>query len=110
MERSLTIARVANYSAAHYVDRKLCILLTAQSLAATGMVRVVIRDHSDDTSFKRGTLLVDCGNEDLVDSGNTALSVPVDESWYVIEPDESIIFINSEGSMDSPSVFHIWLI
>ncbi|KAG1718580.1 hypothetical protein EDB19DRAFT_1920363 [Suillus lakei] len=71
--------------------------LTAQSLVATGIIKVVIRDRSDDTSFKRGTLLVDHGNEDLVDSGNTALSVPVDESWYVIEPDESIIFINSNG-------------
>ncbi|KAG1741683.1 hypothetical protein EDB19DRAFT_1972393 [Suillus lakei] len=71
--------------------------LTAQSLAATGIIKVVIRDRSDDTSFKWGTLLVDRGNEDLVDSGNTALSVPVDESWYVIEPDESIIFIDSNG-------------
>ncbi|KAG2138190.1 hypothetical protein BD769DRAFT_1637950 [Suillus cothurnatus] len=70
---------------------------TAQSLAATGMVKVVIRDRFDDTGYKRGTLLVDRGNEDLVGSGNTALSVPVDESWYVIEPDESIIFIDSKG-------------
>ncbi|KAG1733530.1 hypothetical protein EDB19DRAFT_1911519 [Suillus lakei] len=68
--------------------------LTAQSLAATGIIKVVICDHSDDTSLKWGTLLVDCSNEDLVDSGNTALSVPVDDSWYVIEPD---IFIDSNG-------------
>ncbi|KAG1751229.1 hypothetical protein EDB19DRAFT_1904086 [Suillus lakei] len=47
--------------------------------------------------FKQGTLLVGHGSEDLVDSGNTALSVPVDESWYVIEPDEIIIFIDSNG-------------
>ncbi|KAG2031557.1 hypothetical protein BDR03DRAFT_1015959 [Suillus americanus] len=63
------------------------------------MVKVVIRDCSDDTNFKWGTLLVDRGNEDLVDSGVAVLSVPVDESWYVIEPDESIIFIDSEGSV-----------
>ncbi|KAG2097407.1 hypothetical protein BD769DRAFT_1780647 [Suillus cothurnatus] len=80
-------------------------LPTAQSLAATGMVKVVIRDHFDDTGYKRGTLLVDCGNEDLVGSGNTTLSVPVDESWYVIEPDESIIFIDSKGSV-SLAVLH----
>ncbi|KAG1733534.1 hypothetical protein EDB19DRAFT_1830916 [Suillus lakei] len=33
--------------------------LTAQSLAATGIIKVVICDHSDDTSLKWGTLLVD---------------------------------------------------
>jgi hypothetical protein len=73
------------------------------------MVKVVIRDRFDDTGYKRGTLLVDHGNEDLVGSGNTALSVPVDKSWYVIEPDESIIFIDSKG-MDSLSVFCMLLI
>ncbi|KAG1751726.1 hypothetical protein EDB19DRAFT_1903671 [Suillus lakei] len=79
--------------------------LTAQSLVATGIIKVVIHDRSDDTSFKRGTLSVDHGNEHLVDSGNTALSVPVDESWYVIKPDESIIFINSNGLV-SLAVLH----
>ncbi|KAG1759298.1 hypothetical protein EDD22DRAFT_971676 [Suillus occidentalis] len=70
--------------------------LTAQSLADTETVKVVTRDRSDATAFKKGTLLVDRGNEDLVDSGVTSLSVPVDDSWYVIEPDESIIFVDSE--------------
>ncbi|KAG0701054.1 hypothetical protein DFH29DRAFT_1000545 [Suillus ampliporus] len=73
--------------------------LTAQSLAATGAARLVTRDRSDDSSYKRGTLLVDCGNEDLVDSGAMALSVPADGSWYVVEPDESIIFVDSKGSV-----------
>lgn len=62
---------------------------------------MVTRDRSDATAFKKGTLLVDRGNEDLVDSGVASLSVPVDDSWYVIEPDESIIFVNSEG-MNGP--------
>ncbi|KAG2031094.1 hypothetical protein BDR03DRAFT_986629 [Suillus americanus] len=62
-----------------------------EALRATGMVKVVIRDCSDDTNFKQGTLLVDCGNEDLVDSGAAVLSVPVDKSC--------IIFIDSEGSV-----------
>ncbi|KAG1817583.1 uncharacterized protein BJ212DRAFT_1576659 [Suillus subaureus] len=79
--------------------------LTAQSLAATGMVKVDICDHFDDTSFKQGTLLVDRGNEDLVDSGSSTLSVPVDGSWYVIEPDESIIFFDSNGLV-SLAVLH----
>ncbi|KAG1758940.1 hypothetical protein EDD22DRAFT_849609 [Suillus occidentalis] len=52
--------------------------LTAQSLAETEMVKVVTHDRSDATAFKKGTLLVDHGNEDLVDN-------------------ESIIFINSEA-------------
>lgn len=55
--------------------------LTAQSLAAAEMVKVVARDRSDATAFKKGTLLVDRGNEDLVGSGVTSLSVPVDDSW-----------------------------
>ncbi|KAG2073880.1 hypothetical protein BDR04DRAFT_1115993 [Suillus decipiens] len=59
--------------------------LTAQALAATGIVKVIIHDHSDDSSFKWGTLLVDHGNEDLVGSGNTALSVPVDKSCVIDE-------------------------
>ncbi|KAG2130138.1 hypothetical protein BD769DRAFT_1639593 [Suillus cothurnatus] len=46
---------------------------------------VVIHDRFDDTGFKRGTLLVDCGNEDLVGSGNTSLSVSVDESCVIDE-------------------------
>lgn len=61
---------------------------------------MVIHDCSDDTSFKQGTLLVDYGNEDLAGSGVTFLSVPIDDSWYVIEPDESIIFIDSKGMND----------
>ncbi|KAG2056868.1 hypothetical protein BDR06DRAFT_995338 [Suillus hirtellus] len=73
--------------------------LLAKSLADTDTVRIVTHDHSAKTSYKRGTLLVDHGNEDLVGSGDTALSVPVDDSWYVIEPDESIIFVNSKGSV-----------
>ncbi|KAG1836227.1 hypothetical protein C8R48DRAFT_744111 [Suillus tomentosus] len=73
--------------------------LSAKSLADTGTVRMVTRDRSAKTSYKRGTLLVDRGNEDLVGSGDTALSVPVDDSWYVIEPDESIIFVDSKGSV-----------
>ncbi|KAG2062727.1 hypothetical protein BDR04DRAFT_1123744, partial [Suillus decipiens] len=59
--------------------------LTAQALAATGTVKVIIHDCFDDSSFKWGTLLVDCGNENLVGSGNTALSVPVDESCVIDE-------------------------
>ncbi|KAG1798268.1 uncharacterized protein HD556DRAFT_1440608 [Suillus plorans] len=73
--------------------------LSAKSLADTGTVRMVTRDCSAKTSYKWGTLLVDRGNEDLVGSGDTALSVPEDDSWYVIEPDESIIFVDSEGSV-----------
>ncbi|KAG1895723.1 uncharacterized protein F5891DRAFT_1193902 [Suillus fuscotomentosus] len=60
---------------------------------------MVTRDRSAKTSYKRCTLLVNRDNEDLVGSGDTALSVPVDDSWYVIEPDESIIFVNSKGSV-----------
>ncbi|KAG1902008.1 uncharacterized protein F5891DRAFT_1187037 [Suillus fuscotomentosus] len=73
--------------------------LPAKSLADTGTVRMVTHNRSAKTSYKRGTLLVDHGNEDLVGSGDTTLSVPVDDSWYVIEPDESIIFVNSKGSV-----------
>ncbi|KAG1893902.1 uncharacterized protein F5891DRAFT_1195822 [Suillus fuscotomentosus] len=73
--------------------------LPAKSLADTGTVRMVTCDRPAKTSYKRGILLVDRGNEDLVGSGDTALSVPVDDSWYVIEPDESIIFVDSKGSV-----------
>ncbi|KAG1904691.1 uncharacterized protein F5891DRAFT_1184104 [Suillus fuscotomentosus] len=83
--------------------------LSAKSLADTGTVRMVTRDHSAKTSYKRGTLLVDRGNEDLVGSGDTALSVPVDDLWYVIEPDESIIFVDSKD-MNNLSVSYMWLI
>jgi hypothetical protein len=69
----------------------------AQSLGAAGIAKIVIRERSDDTSFKRGTLLVDCGNEDLIPDGVSALLVPADETWYVVSPTENVIFVNSKG-------------
>ncbi|KAG2064250.1 hypothetical protein BDR04DRAFT_1122710 [Suillus decipiens] len=43
--------------------------LTAQALAVTGTVKVIICNHFDDSSFKWSTLLVDHGNEDLAAEG-----------------------------------------
>jgi len=57
----------------------------------------VVRKHLDDTKYKRGTLLVDHGNEDLVPHGVSALSVPDGAPWYVVLSDENVIFIRSDG-------------
>ncbi|KIK40286.1 hypothetical protein CY34DRAFT_107840 [Suillus luteus UH-Slu-Lm8-n1] len=55
-----------------------------QSLTATKMVKLVTCDHSDVTTFKKDTLLMDCDNEDLVPSLWSA-SLPAEISTSCIE-------------------------
>ena len=61
--------------------------------ATTTIVRMV----DTKSTIKRGTVLVDHGNEDLADGNESVLSVPVDNTWIVVEPWESIIFIDESG-------------
>jgi hypothetical protein len=46
---------------------------------------------------KRGTVLVDVGNEDLIVAGKSTLSVPADDSWIVVQPWENVIFVDENG-------------
>ncbi|KAH7903594.1 hypothetical protein BJ138DRAFT_1107542 [Hygrophoropsis aurantiaca] len=69
-------------------------------LGAQG-VKIVSRDRVIDHEYKCRTTLVDRGNEDLVRPGDDFLSVPVDDgTWYVVEPDESVVFVNSNGEVE----------
>lgn len=53
----------------------------------------------DKTSpITRGTILVDKGNEYLANNKENILSVPVDDTWYVVQPWESIVFVDKNGN------------
>ncbi|KAI5994244.1 hypothetical protein EDC04DRAFT_2910646 [Pisolithus marmoratus] len=63
---------------------------------------IIIRNHVDSDKHKRGTILVDVGNEDLLaDLTAPSLAVPPPgEDWYVVTPQKSAIFVNTEGKIE----------
>ncbi|KAI6149155.1 hypothetical protein BKA82DRAFT_1001376 [Pisolithus tinctorius] len=63
---------------------------------------IIYRDCDEARQHKRGTILVDAGNEDLI-AGATSptLVVPLEgEDWYVVTPEKSAIFVNTEGEIE----------
>ena len=60
-------------------------------------MKILQRSRVKDTHYKCGTTLVDSGNEHLVKNPKAVLVVPADNSWYVVPPEESVIFLNSKG-------------
>ena len=60
-------------------------------------IATIIRALDTKSTVKRGTVLVDQGNEDLAGDNKVMLSVPADETWIVVEPWESIIFMDEHG-------------
>ena len=68
-------------------------------------VQITTRNRTNDSQFKHNTVLVDKGNEWLARKHKPFLAVPTDDTWYVVPPEESIIFLNDEGickHLDSP--------
>jgi hypothetical protein len=55
------------------------------------------RDIDPKPSIKYGTTLVDIGNEDLVSGNKSFVSVPVDDTWYVVQHHDSAIFVDKNG-------------
>ncbi|KIN95252.1 hypothetical protein M404DRAFT_1007678 [Pisolithus tinctorius Marx 270] len=56
-------------------------------------------DHK--SPYKRGRVLVDAGNEDLCPSNVPSVIVPAPgEDWYTVAPEQSAIFVNSEGEIE----------
>ncbi|KAI6138893.1 hypothetical protein BKA82DRAFT_26527 [Pisolithus tinctorius] len=63
---------------------------------------IIYHDHEEARQHKRGAILVDAGNEDLI-AGATSptLVVPLEgEDWYVVTPEKSAIFVNTEGEVE----------
>ncbi|KIM56736.1 hypothetical protein SCLCIDRAFT_1220175, partial [Scleroderma citrinum Foug A] len=84
---------------AHALDLKKdpcsCVELQAQG------VPIISRNRTNGSEFKRGTTLVDRGNEWLVEGNKPFLAVPTDDStWYVVPPEKSVIFRNNEGMVE----------
>ncbi|KAI5996427.1 hypothetical protein F5J12DRAFT_957922 [Pisolithus orientalis] len=51
--------------------------------------------------YKRGRVLVDASNEDLCPSNVPSVIVPAPgEDWYTVAPEQSAIFVNSEGEIE----------
>ncbi|KAI6010063.1 hypothetical protein EDC04DRAFT_2610363 [Pisolithus marmoratus] len=68
-------------------------------LATQNKLTVILHDHLPD-KYKCGNILVDCGNEDLAVTGGKVLSVPADNTWYVVGEHESVAFVNSTGGIE----------
>ena len=65
-------------------------------------MQLVTRSRVNDDRFKYHSILVDAGNEDLATNpAKPAVVVPIDSDgvWYVVKPDQSIIFVNENGKM-----------
>ncbi|KAI5986567.1 hypothetical protein EDC04DRAFT_2615040 [Pisolithus marmoratus] len=64
--------------------------------------KIIYCNHVDSDKHKRGTILVDVGNEDLLaDLTAPSLAVPPPgEDWYVVTPQKSAIFVNTEGKIE----------
>ncbi|KAI6046200.1 hypothetical protein EDC04DRAFT_2888345 [Pisolithus marmoratus] len=74
----------------------------AKSAEAIPNFEIIIRNRVDSDKHKRGTILVDVGNEDLLaDLTSPSLAVPPPgEDWYVVTPQKSAIFVNTEGKIE----------
>ncbi|KAL4075327.1 hypothetical protein V8B97DRAFT_1883409 [Scleroderma yunnanense] len=72
---------------------------SCKELQAQG-VHIIYCSQSDDTPFKCGTTLVDQGNEGLVKGCEPILAVPADDTWYVVPPGASVIFLGAEGKVE----------
>ena len=71
---------------------------SCDELQAQG-VPIISCNCTNGSEFKRGTTLVDRGNEWLVEGNKPFLAVPTDDStWYVVPPKKSVIFRNNEGT------------
>lgn len=66
----------------------------------TRVAHLCVRDRIEDSRLKHHSILIDAGNEDLAqDAVRPVVTVPLDtdNTWYVVKPDESVIFTNQMG-------------
>ncbi|KAL4065179.1 hypothetical protein J3A83DRAFT_4414365 [Scleroderma citrinum] len=78
---------------------------SCKELQAQG-VHIIYCSWSDDMPFKCGTTLVDQGNEGLVKGCEPILAVPADDTWYVVPPGASVIFLGAEGKVELVVLHH----
>lgn len=65
-----------------------------------GGATLCVRERLDDSHLKCHSILIDTGNEDLVQgTAKPTVVVPFnsDSEWHVVKPHESVIFINQAG-------------
>ncbi|KAI6163939.1 hypothetical protein EDD17DRAFT_1755521 [Pisolithus thermaeus] len=65
-------------------------------------LEIIYHNHEDLNEYKRGTTLVDVGNEDLLANltGPFLAVPPPGKDWYIVSPGKSAIFVDTEGKIE----------
>ncbi|KAG9310474.1 hypothetical protein JVU11DRAFT_9618 [Chiua virens] len=96
--RSRTLKRTIAYALGLHK-----IPVSYQAICHTGAAYLLVRERMEDSCFKHHSILVDAGNEDLVQDTNkpvVTVSLDTDNTWHVVKPDENAIFINKMGEVE----------